>query len=610
MARTVSRSPSYRRRYSPSSPVGHRHSRRSRRDRSRSPYSRSRRRSRSTSPRRHKSRSPTPRRRTIRSPTPRRHKKRRSTSSSVSPINNKSSSPSVGAIDRKNAIEKLKIEEEEKKRRQREAELKLLEEETAKRVEEAIRKQVEERLNSEEVKLEIQRRIVEGRNKLLDEVAAQLEKEKEAALIEARQKEEQARIEREELDKMLEENRRRVEEAQKREALEQQRKEEERYRELEQLQRQKEEAMRRKKLEEEEERSNQMKLLGSGEFYMDIAIGTPPNSYRAIMDTGSDLIWTQCQPCINCFRQPTLIFDPTKSSSFSAVSCSSKLCDALSSPTCDNGCEYMYSYADGSRTEGTLGTETFTFNKVSVPKVGFGCSNDNNDVGGGFSQGAGLVGLGGGPLSLVSQIGSGKFSYCLTSMGDIKPSSLLFGSLAKTKHGGTTKTTPLIRSPSQPTYYYLSLEGITVGSTRLSIPESRFALNEDGSGGVMIDSGTTLTYLEDSSYNLVKQAFIAQTRLPVANPGNTGLDLCFTVPSENYDIQVPTFIFHFKGADLELPVENIMISDSSMSQLVCLAMAPGGDMSIFGNIQQQNILVLYDIRKHKISFTPRNCDRL
>ncbi|RVX04497.1 Uncharacterized protein CK203_023509 [Vitis vinifera] len=174
-------------------------------------------------------------------------------------------------------------------RRQQEAELKLIEEETTRRVEEAIRKKVEESLNSEEIKLEIQRRLEEGRKRLLDEVAIQLEKEKEAALIEARQKEarrapgkwqllskkpsysccgdlmlplEQARREKEELEKMLEENRRRVEESQKREALEQQRREEERYRELEQIQRQKEEALRRKKQEEEEERANQMKLLG------------------------------------------------------------------------------------------------------------------------------------------------------------------------------------------------------------------------------------------------------------------------------------------------------------------------------------------------------------
>lgn len=74
-------------------------------------------------------------------------------------------------------------------RRQRDAELKLIEEETAKRVEEAIRKKVDESLNSAEIQLEVQRRLEEGRRRLHDEVTAQLEKEKEIALVQARQKE-------------------------------------------------------------------------------------------------------------------------------------------------------------------------------------------------------------------------------------------------------------------------------------------------------------------------------------------------------------------------------------------------------------------------------------
>lgn len=73
-------------------------------------------------------------------------------------------------------------------RLQQEAELKLLEEETAKRLEEAIQKNVEERMNSEEVKLDIERRVVEERKRLFDNVTTQLEKEKEAALAEARLK--------------------------------------------------------------------------------------------------------------------------------------------------------------------------------------------------------------------------------------------------------------------------------------------------------------------------------------------------------------------------------------------------------------------------------------
>lgn len=64
-----------------------------------------------------------------------------------------------------------------------------MEEETAKRVEEAIRKKVEETLGSEEIKLEIQRLLEEGRKKVAGDVVAQLEKEKEAAVIEARRKE-------------------------------------------------------------------------------------------------------------------------------------------------------------------------------------------------------------------------------------------------------------------------------------------------------------------------------------------------------------------------------------------------------------------------------------
>lgn len=48
---------------------------------------------------------------------------------------------------------------------------------------------VEESLNSEEVKLEIQQRRDEGRKRLVAEVAAELEKEKKAAHIEAEEEE-------------------------------------------------------------------------------------------------------------------------------------------------------------------------------------------------------------------------------------------------------------------------------------------------------------------------------------------------------------------------------------------------------------------------------------
>ncbi|KGN54860.1 aspartic proteinase nepenthesin-1 [Cucumis sativus] len=357
-------------------------------------------------------------------------------------------------------------------------------------------------------------------------------------------------------------------------------------------------------------------VAGNGEFLMKLAIGSPPRSFSAIMDTGSDLIWTQCKPCQQCFDQSTPIFDPKQSSSFYKISCSSELCGALPTSTCSSdGCEYLYTYGDSSSTQGVLAFETFTFgdsteDQISIPGLGFGCGNDNN--GDGFSQGAGLVGLGRGPLSLVSQLKEQKFAYCLTAIDDSKPSSLLLGSLAnitpKTSKD-EMKTTPLIKNPSQPSFYYLSLQGISVGGTQLSIPKSTFELHDDGSGGVIIDSGTTITYVENSAFTSLKNEFIAQMNLPVDDSGTGGLDLCFNLPAGTNQVEVPKLTFHFKGADLELPGENYMIGDSKAG-LLCLAIGSSRGMSIFGNLQQQNFMVVHDLQEETLSFLPTQCDSI
>ncbi|CAI0474257.1 unnamed protein product [Linum tenue] len=349
---------------------------------------------------------------------------------------------------------------------------------------------------------------------------------------------------------------------------------------------------------------------GNGEFLMELAIGTPPVSYSAIVDTGSDLIWTQCEPCsISCYSQPTPIFDPSESSTFAKLPCSSDLCSALPQSLCgSDGCNYLYTYGDDSSTEGVMATETFTFggNQVKVPQLGFGCGEDNQ--GDGFSQGGGLVGLGRGPLSLVSQLDQPKFSYCLTSINDDASSSstLSMGSLAGPA-GNSSVTTGLIQNTAQPSFYYVALEGISVGGSSLPIPASAFALQGDGSGGMIVDSGTTITYLEGVAYDEVKKAFVAAIDLPVDDSGSTGLDLCFDLPSGGSgDVEVPSLVFHFQGADLELPAENYMIADSSAG-VVCLAMGRSSGMSIFGNVEQQNFLVLYDLGKETLSFTPTQC---
>uniref|UniRef100_A0A6N2K7F7 Peptidase A1 domain-containing protein n=1 Tax=Salix viminalis TaxID=40686 RepID=A0A6N2K7F7_SALVM len=273
-------------------------------------------------------------------------------------------------------------------------------------------------------------------------------------------------------------------------------------------------------------------LPGNGEYLMKLSIGTPPETYSAILDTGSDLIWTQCKPCSQCFDQSTPIFDPKKSSSFSKLPCSSQLCDALPHSSCKDSCEYLYTYGDYSSTQGILASETLTFGKASIMKERI----QPSVAGGACGPSC--------PAATCTAQLTPKFSYCLTSVDETKTSTLLMGSLASVNASSSAiKTTPLIRNPSQPSFYYLSLEGISVGGTRLPIKKSTFSLQDDGSGGVIIDSGTTITYLEESAFNLVAKEFTTQIDLPVDSSGSTGLEVCFTLPSGSTKMEVPKMVF-------------------------------------------------------------------
>ncbi|KAF7009399.1 hypothetical protein CFC21_023940 [Triticum aestivum] len=352
---------------------------------------------------------------------------------------------------------------------------------------------------------------------------------------------------------------------------------------------------------------------GNGEFLMDMSIGTPAVAYAAIIDTGSDLVWTQCKPCVECFNQSTPVFDPSSSSTYAVLPCSSSFCSDLPSSKCTSAkCGYTYTYGDSSSTQGVLASETFTLAKTKLPEVAFGCGDTNE--GDGFTQGAGLVGLGRGPLSLVSQLDLKKFSYCLTSLDDTSKSPLLLGSLATISESAaaasSVQTTPLIKNPSQPSFYYVNLKGLTVGSTHITLPSSAFAVQDDGTGGVIVDSGTSITYLELQGYRALKKAFAAQMKLPAADGSGIGLDMCFEAPASGVDqVEVPKLVFHFDGADLDLPAENYMVLDSGSGAL-CLTVMGSRGLSIIGNFQQQNIQFVYDVGENTLSFAPVQCAKL
>nr|KJB09627.1 hypothetical protein B456_001G154400 [Gossypium raimondii] len=289
------------------------------------------------------------------------------------------------------------------------------------------------------------------------------------------------------------------------------------------------------------------------------------------------------------------------------IPCRSPLCRSLDSSGCNQRrmCLYQVSYGDGSVTFGDFSTETLTFRRTSVGRVALGCGHDNEGL---FVGAAGLLGLGRGILSFPSQTGSRfnrKFSYCLVDRSaSSKPSSLVFGDAAIPRGA---LFTPLLTNPKLDTFYYIELLGISVGGTRVpKISPSLFKMDQDGNGGVIIDSGTSVTRLTQPAYTATRDAFrLGATHLKRA-PDFSLFDTCFDLSGQT-SVKVPTLVLHFRGADLSLPATNYLIPVDS-SGTFCFAFAGTmNGLSIIGNIQQQGFRVAYDLAGSRVGFSPRGC---
>ncbi|KAJ7969653.1 protein ASPARTIC PROTEASE IN GUARD CELL 1-like [Quillaja saponaria] len=341
---------------------------------------------------------------------------------------------------------------------------------------------------------------------------------------------------------------------------------------------------------------------GSGEYFSRIGVGTPAKQLYLALDTGSDVNWFQCQPCVDCYQQADPVFDPTVSSSYNQLTCDSQQCQALDMSACRSGkCLYQVSYGDGSFTVGDYVTETLSFgNSGSVNSIALGCGHDNEGL---FVGSAGLLGLGGGTLSLPSQIKATSFSYCLVDRDSGKSSTLEFN----TARPGDSVTSPLQKNRKLDTFYYIELTGISVGGQMISTPPSIFARDQSGSGGIIVDSGTAITRLQTQTYNSFRDAFVKQTQHLSSTSGFALFDTCYDLSSQT-SVKVPTVSFQFSGGkSLALPAKNYLIPVDSTGTF-CFAFAPtSSSLSIIGNVQQQGTRVSFDLANSLVGFSPNKC---
>ncbi|CAA6669505.1 unnamed protein product [Spirodela intermedia] len=337
------------------------------------------------------------------------------------------------------------------------------------------------------------------------------------------------------------------------------------------------------------------------EYFMAFSLGTPPVQILAFPDTGSDLVWTQCKPCKKCYHQDSPLFDPRS--------------PPPTAPHLQLRC--LHRDRGHLRPQEGLGPRIGDLhlrlgdgeNKVSFPNIAFGCAHQS---GGLFNRrGAGLVGLSRGTNSLVQQLGpaiDGRFSYCLVPPSQKDSSSHLnFGDTAVVSGPGVVDL-PML-SDHGPYDYYLSLEEIIVGDAK--VPVRRTPSPEDPNVVILVDSGTTLTYLRPSVVDQIKTLIAGRVHLTRMKDPDREFELCYLFRGSADEAVIPDIVFGFKGGSWTLKASNTFVPIENGAK--CLGILSSQEVdgdAIFGSWAQQNFHVGYDLKRSTISFAPADCSKL
>ncbi|KAL8240626.1 hypothetical protein R6Q59_013981 [Mikania micrantha] len=352
-------------------------------------------------------------------------------------------------------------------------------------------------------------------------------------------------------------------------------------------------------------------LPTTGYYSARLWIGTPPQKFALIVDTGSSVTYIPCSTCQQCGKHQDPKFDPHSSSTYQPVRCNLDCkCDDVM-----HQCTYGRQYAEMSSSSGVLGEDIISFgnqSELSPQRATFGCANlESGNI---YTQRAdGIMGLGRGDLSLVDQLVdrgviSDSFSLCYGGM-DVGGGAMVLGGISPPSGMVYAYSDP-IRSP----FYNVDLKELHVAGKRLPLNSSVF----DEMDGTVLDSGTTYAYIPEAAYLAFTDALIKElhTLKRIKGPDPNFKDFCFSGAgsdvSELHESFPSVEMVFRQGHKLSLSPENYLFRHSTVRGAYCLGVFQNvNDTStVLGGIIVRNIFVMYDREQQRIGFWKTNCSDL
>ncbi|UPK93950.1 hypothetical protein LCI18_004885 [Fusarium solani-melongenae] len=335
-------------------------------------------------------------------------------------------------------------------------------------------------------------------------------------------------------------------------------------------------------------------------YFFNASLGTPAQDFRLHLDTGSSDLWVNANNSTLCSTPADVcstsgLYNAAKSSTYKFVSS-----------------EFNITYADGSGAAGDYATETFRVGKTELKELQFGIgyetSSDQGVLGIGYSSNEAQVAEFGGkpydnlPAKMAADglIASNAYSLWLNDL-DSASGTILFGGVDRKRFTGDLVTVPIQKFGGRFSQFYITLTGLSVGSDTV---DDNLAL------GVILDSGSTLTYLPTSLAEAVFEivgadyeqgASTAYVPCDLANASGN-LTFSFSSPAE---ITVPLSELVLDFTDVT--GRRLRFDDGEPACMFGIAPSPGGT-NVLGDTFLRSAYVVFDLGNNEVSLAQSNFD--
>ncbi|XP_075766108.1 gastricsin-like isoform X2 [Pelodiscus sinensis] len=316
-------------------------------------------------------------------------------------------------------------------------------------------------------------------------------------------------------------------------------------------------------------------------YYGEISIGTPPQNFLVLFDTGSSNLWVPSVYCQSQSCTSHTMFNPNASSTYTS-----------------NGQTFSLQYGSGSLT-GIFGFDTVTIEGISITNQEFGLSETEPGTNFLYSQFDGILGLGfpaisaGGATTVMqglmqeNLISAPLFSFYLSGQeGTQDGGELVFGGTDSNLYTGQIVWTPV----TQDAYWQIGIQGFSVNGQSTGWCSS-------GCQGI-VDTGTSLLTAPQAIFSQLMQDIGAQQN----SYGEYEVS-CSSISS------MPTISFTISGTSFPLsPSAYVLQSNSSQCEVgispTYLPSQNGQPLWILGDVFLRSYYSVYDIGSNQLGFAP------